>query len=197
MESNNFSPQQSLDLITQVIQDARSSFSEDGVVYTMWGALLMIASLGQYYLLHNGFMEINFYPYFLMPVGAVISFLYYRKKASSSSGNNLISQVNRALWIACSFNMLILGFAFAHILQANLTPVILILLGIGLSVSGISIRSKLLQFSGIFTNLAAVACFWVDWADHSLVTALVALVAIFIPGIILMNRFKKVNVSRS
>ena len=194
MKTENFSPQESLDLITQVILEAKNKFSEDGVIYTMWGALLMIASTTQYFLLQNGFTTTHFYPYFLMPLGGIISWWYFSRKATSTTGTNQISKVTSAVWITCSFNILVLGFALHSVLLTNLTPVILILLGIALSLSGVIIKSNLLLFSGIFTNITAIASFFIDWQYHPLIMALVALVAILIPGLILMNRYKKEHV---
>lgn len=194
MKTENFSPQESLDLITQVIHEARNKFSEDGVIYTMWGALLIIASTAQFFLLENGFTYTHFYPYFLMPFGGIISWWYYKKKAASVSSPNQMSKLTSVVWTACSFNMFVLGFALHSVLLTNLTPVILILLGIALTLSGVIIKSNLLLFSGLFTNITAIVSFFIDWQYHPLVTALVALVAIFIPGLILMNRYKKEHV---
>lgn len=194
METNDFSPQQSLELITAVIQEARSKFEEDGVIYTMWGALLLIASLGQFYLLSNAYYQTHYYPYFLMPVGGLVTWWYYYRKVKTERGSNQIGKINTALWITCGINMFLLGFMLNYILQANLTPVILIVLGIGITVSGTIIQSKILQFSGIFTNVAAVVCFYIAWHYHPLVNATVALFAVLIPGILLMNRYKKQHV---
>jgi len=195
MENDNFSPQQSFDLISQVIQDAKSKFEEDGVIYTMWGVLLAFASGTQYYLLTNGYESINYYPYFLMPIGAGISFWYYASKAKKTTGGrNQIAKVISSVWTIVTINFLILGFGLAAKLGIFLIPTILLLMGVALTTSGVGINSKLLQFAGIFTNVSAIICYFLEWQYHPLVTTLVALVAVLIPGLVLMNRHKKKNV---
>ncbi|MEL6926773.1 MAG: hypothetical protein AAFO94_22220, partial [Bacteroidota bacterium] len=107
---------------------------------------------------------------------------------------NQIAKINSALWLTCSLNILILGFGLANVLTIHLTPVILILLSIALTISGVMIRSSVLRFSGIFTNVAGVVCFYIDWFYHPLATAMVGIIAVLIPGLILMNKYKKKHV---
>ena len=45
METDKLSPEKSLELITQVITQARNKFEENGFIYMFWGALIAIASI--------------------------------------------------------------------------------------------------------------------------------------------------------
>ena len=83
MNAEHFSPEQSLELITEVIQEAKSRFEENGVIYCMWGAILAFAALLQYGLLRSGQEEISYYGYFIVPIGALISWYYYARKKSA------------------------------------------------------------------------------------------------------------------
>lgn len=193
MENENLSPQQSFDLISQVIQDARTKFEEDGVIYTMWGVLVIIASLGQYYLLTNGHQDINYYPYFLMPIGGVISAWYYRRKASGIKPGSKAGQIgnfNQALWITCSINILIVGFGLGYKIGIFVTPMILVILSIGLTLSGSMLKSNVLLYSGIFTNIVGIVAFFMDPIYHPLVNAVVGLIAMFIPGLFFMKKHR-------
>ncbi len=190
METDKLSPEKSLELITQVINQARNKFEENGFIYMFWGALIAIASIGQFVLLKNEYHTINWYPYFLMPLGAVYSTIYFSKKKRKNK-QNLISKIVSALWIVLSINMMILGFLFANNLKENLIPIILILLSIGTIISGTSIKSKLLLFSGIFIGVSAFLGFYLEWVYQPLLMGIVSLISILIPGIVLMVQHKK------
>ncbi len=190
MKTDNLSPEKSLELITQVITQARNKFEENGFIYMFWGALLAIASFAQFILLKNEYYDINWYPYLLMPIGSIYTGYYFSKK-QSKSGQNQISKIISALWIVLSTNMMFLGFLFGDDLKENLTPILLILLSIGTIISGISIKSKLLLYSGIFIGVSAFLGFYLDWIYHPLLMGIVSIIAILIPGIILMVQHKR------
>lgn len=190
MRTEELHPEKSFELITDVIAQARRKFEENGLVYVFWGVLMALASFGQYILLRNEFYKENWYPYLLMPVGAIISFFYFRKKTSSGA-INLIGRIIGFAWIILSLNMMILGFAFAALLAENLVPVILVLLSVGIVISGVAIRSKLLIFSGVIINIAAFVGLNLAWMYHSLLSGIVAVVAVLIPGIVLMVQYRK------
>jgi hypothetical protein len=194
METNELTPEKSFEIITDVINEARNRFEENGFIYVFWGILVTIASLGQFFLLKAGHEHISYYPYFLMPLGAIYTGYYFSKRKKGNM--NIIGRINSAAWITLASNMIILGFVFGSFLRENLDPVILILMAAGIIISGVSLKSKLLVYSGIFINLSAFVCFKLPWEYHSVLMAVVALVAIFIPGIILMvkhNRSRNVQ----
>ncbi len=190
MENKELSPEESFEIITNVITQARNRFEENGFVYVFWGALIAIAAIGQFLLLQKELYEINWYPYLLMPVGSVITGIYYSKKRKAGFKNQ-VSRIVSVSWITISANLLILGAVFAMQLKQNLIPVLLILLSVGILVSAGTFKSKLLYYSGIVVNISAFVCFYLDWIYHSLLMGVVAIVAMLIPGIILVIQNKK------
>lgn len=190
MDTDKLSPEKSLELITQVINQARNKFEENGFIYMFWGVLIAITSISQFVLLKNEYYAISWYPYLVMPIGAIYSTIYYSKKKEKSK-ENLISKIVSALWIVLSINMMLLGFLFGNILKENLIPFILILLSIGTIVSGTSIKSKLQLYSGIFIGFSAFLGFYLDWIYQPLLMGVVSTIAILVPGIILMVQHKR------
>ncbi len=189
METDNLSPEKSFELITQVINEARNKFEENGFIYTFWGALIAIATLSQFVLLKNEYYSISYYPYFLMPLGGIFTGYYFSKKKTNKG--NLISKIVSIAWIVLSLNMMILGFVFATVLKESLIPVILILQGVGMVISGGAVKSKLLMYAGIVVNISGMICFNLDWSYQPLLAGIISIIAILIPGIILMNKHKK------
>jgi hypothetical protein len=189
METDKLSVEKSFELINKVIAQARNRFEENGFIYMFWGALIAVASIGQFILLKNEFYEINWYPYLLMPVGGIYSWIYFSRKKASSQ--NQISRIISYAWIVLALDMMIIGFLFWPALKENLVPVILILLSVGITISGVSIQSKMLFLSGLFINVSAFICFKIEQAFQPLAMGIVAIAAVFIPGVLLMIKHKR------
>ncbi len=189
MENKNLTPERSFELITQVINDAKSRFEGNGFIYAFWGLLDAVAAFGQFFLLKNGYHSINYYPYFLLPLGAIYTGYYFFKKGRGRQ--NQIGRMVSIAWIAVVLNIFILGFLLPGILRQHLLPVILILVGIGTIVSAGAIKSRLILYSGIVINFAGLVCFRLEWIYQPLLFGLVSVVAMLIPGIILMVEHKK------
>lgn len=190
MKTDKLSPEKSFELITQAINQARNKFEENGFIYMFWGVLIAITSISQFILLKKEYYDISWYPYLIMPIGSIYSGFYFSKKKEKRKQNQ-ISKIVSFNWIAISVNIMILGFVFAPTLKQNLIPIIIILLSIGVIVSGVSVKSKLILFSGVFINISAFICFKIDWIYHPLLMGIVSIIAIFIPGIILMLKHKR------
>lgn len=190
MQTEKLSAEKSLELITEVITQARKRFEENGFIFMFWGALIAIAAIGQFLLLKNEYYTVNWYPYFLMPLGAIYS-LYYFSKKEKNSKHNQISMIVSYAWIFLSINMLVMGFLLGRILIENLIPVILVLLAVGTIISGVSVKSKLLVLSGVLINLSAIVGFYIPILYQPLLMGIVAIVAVFIPGLILMMQYKR------
>jgi len=189
MENQNFTPEKSFELINQVIKDARTRIEENGFIYAFWGLLSTVAALCQFILLKNGYFGINYYPYFIMPLGAIYTGYYIYKKKRDRK--NQIGKMVAFSWTAVTLNIFILAFLLPGILKQQLIPVILILLGIGTIVSAGAIKSRLILYSGVIINFAGLACFSLEWIYQPLLLGIVSAIAILIPGIILMVQHKK------
>ena len=193
MKEENFTPEQSFETIAAVIREAKAQFEEDGIIYVGWGILTAFAAFAQYYLLHNGFADINYYPYFLMPLGAIASGVYSARKESKGRKTHL-SRIISATWVSVSITVMILGFVLAAKLGAVLMPMILIVLSIGVMVSGAAVNSNVLLFSGILMNLLGFFTFTFPIEQQPLLMGIASVACILVPGILLMRNHKKNNV---
>ena len=76
---NNFSPQQSLQLIESMINRAKDKYAEDGFMYLLWGWLVFACSIMQFVLLHV-FGYTYHYIVWLATIPVFIYQAYYVKK---------------------------------------------------------------------------------------------------------------------
>ena len=194
MSVNKLSTEESLQIITDVIQEAKNRFEGNGISYVFWGILLTIVSLSQFILLKNQYYNIHFYPYFLMPVGTGVAWYYSSKKKKNK--HNLISKIVSYSWLLIGLNTMCLGFLLGGLLKEFLIPIILLLLAVGLFVSAVSIKSSWLVCSSIFTNFSSFVAFYLEYIHQVLALSAVALIALLIPGVILLLSQKQRKCSK-
>jgi len=192
MKEEHFTPEQGFETITSVIREAKAQFEEDGIVYVAWGLLAAIASFTQYYLIHNGHAHISYYPYFMMPVGGVLTAIYYAMKGNKARTH--LSRIMAATWAPLSISIIVIAFAMGGELGDNLIPLILILLSIGVMISGATINSNILLYSGILMNFIGFYSFVVDYSQQPLLMGIASIVCFLAPGVLLMRNHKKNNV---
>ncbi|MGD1946668.1 MAG: hypothetical protein ACFB0A_10525 [Croceivirga sp.] len=192
MDTEKLSPKESIALIGQMIEEAKARFTENGFIYVFWGLLISLIALIQFILLYNEFYAINWYPYLAVPFGMVFTGLYYRKRAKKRSANQFSTLIGN-IWIALAINKMILGFFFAPVLGENLSPVILILLAVGILVSGTVLKSNVLILSSVLINIAGIICFKVNWLYQPLVLSAASFIAVMLPGVYLFMQSKNQN----
>ena len=183
-------PQQSLALITEVIQEARERHEENGTIYLYWGVIVAVAAGMQFVLIQADNMGLSFVPWLLVPVAGVASyFLFHRQQAARPQ--NLVGTLIRNLWLTTSLNMMIIGFFLWSVLGSSQIPVILILLGISLSLSGAALRASVLFWAGLGANAAGIAGFWLPYEYQPLLLMSINLLAVALPGAILYRAHQR------
>jgi len=192
MSSEKLSPQESILLIGQVIEEAKTRFKENGFIYVFWGLFISLIAMAQFILLYNEQFAINWYPYLAVPFGLLFTLVYYRKKKHHQTKNQISSIIGNT-WIVLALNKMILGFFFAPLLGENLSPVILILLAIGILISGIALKSNILIISSLLINFAGIVCFKVDWLYQPLILSAASFIAVMLPGVYMYIQSKKRN----
>ena len=190
MTHHEFTPQESLRLISRIIEEARERFEANGIVYVFWGVLIALATLSQYALIQAGYARISWYPYLIIPIGFIFNYWYFRRKQKTLP-HNPIAQTTAVLWTILGVDMIILGFLFAAELKEHLLPVLLLLQGIGMIVSGSLIKSRLLTAAGFVLNLGGFLAFMIDWQMQPLLAGILAILCIVLPGILLTKKERR------
>ena len=192
MSDSSMTPKESLAVITSVIAEARQRQEENGIVYIVWGILIAVVSMVDFWLRTQGMYDLIFVPYLVVPFGGLWSFLYYRNKGKGQPvRQNLVGRILKILWLIAGGNMMILGFVFANELGPHLIPFMLILIGTALSMSGATLRYRILLYAGILANVAGMVTFFLPGEYHVLVMAGVSIVSVFVPGLSLWSASKQ------
>jgi hypothetical protein len=194
MENKDFTPEESLALIAKVISEAKSRLRDNGFSFIFLGICSFASSFGQFILLKLGYYQINYYPYFIMPIAAGITFFYYKKKKHDTGSGNIIGLLLTVLGLILAFNTMVAGFFFWEKFGVALVPFILILFSIWSVLTGILTKNKIFVISGIVINVIAYITFFISWNYHPLVMSVVSLIGIVVPGILLYYSRKESHV---
>jgi hypothetical protein len=194
MENKEFTPSESLALIANVISEAKSRFKDNGFSFIFLGLCSFIASIGQFILLKLEYYQVNYYPYFIMPIAGAVTYFYYRKKRKVAKSKNIIGTLLSMLGAILGFNLMISGFFFWSKFGIALIPFMLILFSIWPLITGVLIRNRIFLISGIVINLIAYWSFFIGREYHPLILSIVSLIGIVIPGILLNFSSKESHV---
>lgn len=190
MKDQVLSPQQSLEIITNMIQKAKSNFARGGSFYfILWGFVVAIANLIHFTL--NYFTSYR-YPQiaWLLIIPAVmwtIGYTVWRRKKST-----FVSPIDRIcthIWWGI-FACILVILLFMEKVGFYSTPLILLLSALGTYVTGQLLRFRPLIFGGYSLAVTAIVAFLLPLEFQNLVAGLGMLLGYVIPGFLLKKEEK-------
>jgi hypothetical protein len=177
-------------IITEMIATARQEFNHNGFIYLLWGWLVFIASLSQYFLLTAGYDENSGIPWLLMPLGVVVQFIYMYRNKDDKRVKTHVGRIIGYVWGAFSISLFIV-LCMSQKLQENTYPLLMILYAIGIFISGGALRVKAMIWGAVACWCIAVVSFFVQFREQLLLLAAAVLLAYIIPGYVLNYKYKK------
>ena len=187
--------QESLQIIQDMINSAKNRISDNGFHYLLWGWLVLIAALSQYVLIVYIPSEFNYLPWvILMPLGGIVAGIVSSKQKQKRKVKTFVNKFLSYLWLALGFSLFIIIFLMFRFSITFAYPVIIILYGIGLFVSGCALGFRPLVIGGISCFVISIVTAFFNFEVQLLLISLAVLVGYIIPGYILKSRFKNETV---
>lgn len=173
MEQNQeFSPMQSLELISRTLDNSRKDIVRGGAkYYILWGILLTVMSLAVYFLWKGtGNPSWNFL-WFAMPVIGYPIAAMLKNKSGKVLPSNFVTELNGKVWTAfCIFSTSIAALSIllhlltkstASVLMVNgITPSIALLFGICECISGIALKNWAIMVGGFLIGVGGTLVFY-------------------------------------
>lgn len=187
-KTDNLNPQQSLELITNMIRQTQGTVSGSSFYFLLWGWVITLCNFGMYLFLRFSQFE---YPYavWLLTIPAWIITMFYGNKQDGSRGSiTHLDKISMWLWIGLGITISPSWIFGAHI-NWLVNAVILMPVGLATFVSGVIIRFKPLLFGGITFWIAGTLCYIVSPVDQYLVGGIAMIFGYLVPGYML----KKLN----
>jgi len=190
MQEENFSPEESLRVITSMIESTKNSISDRSHYFLLWGYAIIIGCALQYYL-KVIFHSPNHGAAWFVGVGALIIHIFFtirdskRRKVKTFVGSAIIY-----LWISLGLSFCVFGFIFTHIGWQYCYPFYILTYGIGIFVSGGLIKFTPFIIGGIICFPLAAITTYLDFDTQIIMLAVAVLVSYVIPGHLLRNKYK-------
>jgi len=185
-DDESLTTQQSLDIITEMINNAKGNVKENSIYFLLWGTVIAIANIGMFTLIRVDYPHPYIVWFLALPAWIVTIITGYRqgKKAKITSHLDKISA-----WSWFTFGIVIFTLViFGRTINWQLNPVIMLISTIPTIVSGIVIKFRPLIIGGVCFWAFGILCFLVPYPWHFLVGAVAVVVGYLIPGFMLRNK---------
>jgi hypothetical protein len=163
---------------------------DNSFYYLLWGWLVFAASLSHFIILRTESFSHPEIVWMLMPVGGIMTALYSIRKKRNKHAKTYVDEFMKYVLIAFLVCLLISLFLQGK-LQLNTYPVVLMVYGFWLFISGGAIKFKPLVIGGVINWLCAVAAFFVAFDMQLLLLATAVLLGYIIPGYMLRTKHQK------
>jgi hypothetical protein len=194
MQSENFSPKDSLLLIDSMINQAKNRFTENGFLYLLWGWLILISAVGHFVLLKLQLFKHPEIIWMSCWVAIIFQIIFLVRKKKKEKVKTYSDGIVDNIWMCFGICMMVLSIIVSkNNLWMYMYPIILMLYGIPTFLSGVVMQFTPLKIGGISCwVLAVVATFFLP-VYYLLLLAVAVLIAWIIPGYLLRKKFKNQN----
>ena len=186
----NFSKEESLKLINEMILKAKNSHYESGMGPLLWGSVIFVCSIVNYLQLQYN-IDIGFDIWWLTFIAVLpqlyITFKSKRRKNFKGYNDTAMNYV----WMTFAISVALLIHYNVHNHSGESVSLFLILYGIPTIITSGIKNCKSMLYGGIVCWLCAIITVYTDIKVDLLLMALSALCAWLIPGIILRKRYLK------
>ncbi len=160
MEERNLSGEESLQLITKMINQAKNYYYESGLGCLLWGFTHVIC-FTLAYLEAKRWIDLPFNPFFLMAITFVLQFYFDRKEKKNKIATTYMDEMHRYIWIAFGVAVLIvsIGGGLAQLNYWTL-PILLVFFGMPTFTSGCIMKFRPFIIGGIICWLLSIAAFF-------------------------------------
>lgn len=191
MEDKVLNEKESLELISRMIKNTQNNVKKgEGRPFLIWGYTTVILTLAVWYMVST---TMNYYWYglwFLLPVtGLSLAYLFCRDHTPGV--RTYIDRIVNYVWMVCGG----VGFTVSAVSMfdpgLSVLYIVVLLMGIGTTLTGLITRYKPLVVAGILSLLLSFLCLFIKGNDQLLIFAAVFVVMMVIPGHILNHYSNK------
>jgi len=190
MQEENFSPQDSLELIRSMIRKTQKDMGDNSSHFLLWGWVTFVACISQFVLKHIFDYEKHYLVWLVIfPAMIIAAWLgirdHKKQKASTYIGDSM-----KYLWMGMGISYFVLSAIFSRMGWGNqVFPFFMLLYGLGTFISGKFLQFKPLVYGGLMAWALAIASTYFEY-DYQL---LFAAGAIFFSYIIPAYMLRKKN----
>jgi len=192
MEKEKLTNENSLKIITEMIETAKCNVRDNGFFFRLWGWLVILGCLGHFSLLKFTEYEHPYIAWGIIIIGLIWSPIHGIKLSKNEKVKTHIDSLHGYVWMVFFINYIIIVVFMSKLNYFICGPILMLVAG-AVFLTGILIKYTPLIFSAVFIWLMAILCFFLDYEYQLIITA-VACAGYLVPGYMLMAKYKKENV---
>ena len=182
--------QESLDLIAKTINKAKEDYQSTGISALLWGSLITFCSLVSFLNYYLRWPVLN-YIWFLNIAVVIPQAVLFRKEEKNKKVKGYSDDLIGGIWIGFGIAVFLV-FCLGNIRYIpHIDSLYLVLFGIPTFATGYGCGFRAMTIGGIACWIFAVLSMYSPYPYSMLYYAAAALLAWFIPGLVLRRRYQK------
>lgn len=189
--NDEFSPEESLSLITSMIDKARKGISDKSQYFLIWGWGAFLACVTQFILKVVVHYPYHYQVWWVTVPCVLLSVIVSYRNRKKARVKTYVGETMSELWTALCITFFVMSMIFSKLGWEYSYPFFIMLYGLGTFMSGRLLRFRPLIIGGIVCWILAGICVWMKYDYQILFTATALLVSYIIPGHLLRLKFKQ------
>lgn len=186
---NKLTPNESLEIITNAIQQAKRNIEKGGSFQILWwGWIIAIANFGHYGLIKLDYSA-PYIVWILIIPGVIVSAIHGYRMKKRAHVVTFVDSLYGQIWLA-AFIVIMCSVIFMSKLNFYHEPVILGIAGMGMYITGILLKFRPVVIGAIVLWIGSLVAFNVSVTDQYLVGGISIVIGYLIPGYMLKNAEK-------
>jgi len=178
--NKEMSPQESLQIISEMIQKTQDNIRDGSTYFLLWGWLTLFASLAHYILLTQELHEYSWMPWpVLMIFGGLVSAVLGIRESKKTVVRTHIDRSIAYVWRAFGIFLVILLLLMGTVEYTIIYPLMMCIWAMGTFITGGILRFKPLVIGSMVCWVLAAASFWMSFPQQ-LLTMAVAITACYL-----------------
>lgn len=196
IQDKQLNEKESLELITKMIHNTKKRIEEgSGTMFLIWGYTTVIVTMLVWGIVLYTQDPRYQYIWFSLPIsGCIMTIIYKKQEDSKPRVTTYIDRIISYVWIVVGAAGFLLSMVSIIAYTFPILFVIVLIMGIGTTLTGLIVNFRPLAISGIIGMSAAVVLSFLKWRYQLPVFSLIFIFMMIIPGHYLNYKAKKNNV---
>jgi hypothetical protein len=189
MSKENFSPQESLQLIQSMIAKTRKNMGDKSIYFLIWGWITFIGFIGEFILKNLLQYEQHYLIWLLVIPAIIIQFVLLARDKKQHMVRTYVDDSMKYLWTGMGISFFVLSMILSRLgWSTNIFPFFILLYGLGTFISGMIIQFRPLIIGGIIAWVLAIMSVYFNYDYQMLFGAAAILASYIIPAYLLRHK---------
>jgi len=193
-EEKLMTEKESMELITSMINKAKNNFGERGLLYLIWGWVILFCCITSFIGTYFFHYDKIYFVWLIVYLIIIFQIIYIRRTRKYRKTKTYTSEINAFVWIVFTICLILLIFICNVFKRYEIiNPMLLVLYGMPTFLSGIIIKFKPLIIGAIGCWILAAVSPFINMDYQLILIAAAVVTAWIIPGYLLKAKFKNEN----